>query len=162
MKVTWKDFSEEKKAIHRARSAEWRRSHPEKLKEYGIKWKAENREKVRANHNRWVEANPEKFQECQKNRDKVKRRVNSQNRMNRKSGGKITADAIKKLFVLQKGKCACCGEALGDDYHVDHITPLSKGGAHEDSNIQLLRGRCNMSKNNKDPISYMQEKGFLI
>jgi 5-methylcytosine-specific restriction endonuclease McrA len=162
MKQTWKDFSEEKKALFRARSAEWKRNHPDRLKQYGTDWKAANREKLRANHNRWVAANPEKYQECQENRDPIKQRVNSQNRMNRKSGGRITADAIKRLFDFQKGKCACCGEPLGDDYHVDHITPLSKGGLHENTNIQLLKSKCNLSKHAKDPISYMQEKGFLI
>lgn len=76
--------------------------------------------------------------------------------------GKLSVGLERKLLLLQKGKCACCGNKLGDDYHIDHIMPLALGGENVDSNIQLLRAKCNLSKSAKHPVDYMQSKGFLI
>lgn len=68
----------------------------------------------------------------------------------------------KKLYELQRGKCACCCKPLGNNYHLDHRVPLARGGRNEDCNMQLLRAKCNMQKSAKDPIEFMQERGFLL
>lgn len=67
-----------------------------------------------------------------------------------------------RLYKLQRGKCACCGLPLGDDYHLDHIMPLALGGTNTDDNIQLLRAKCNMQKSAKHPVDFMQQRGFLL
>ncbi len=77
-------------------------------------------------------------------------------------GGKLSSGLSKKLFKLQKGKCACCKEPLGNNFHMDHIMPLALGGANEDWNIQLLRQTCNNQKRAKHPIDFMQKRGFLL
>lgn len=68
----------------------------------------------------------------------------------------------ERLFRLQRGKCACCKKPLGSDYHLDHIMPLALGGVNEDSNIQLLRAKCNMQKHTVHPVEFMQQRGFLL
>ena len=115
------------------------------------KYNAE-REKYLARSKAWASAN----------RDK--RAVISQNRRARlkQNGGKLSADIVKKLFSLQKSKCACCGKSLKPGYHIDHIIPLALGGKNEDSNIQLLTPACNSKKHAKHPVDYMQEMGKLI
>jgi len=90
------------------------------------------------------------------------RRVYEQNRRFRKNGGKLSPDIVQRLFSLQKGKCPCCLKPLGDDYHLDHKMPLALGGSNTDDNMQLLRGECNLQKNAKHPIDFMQSKGFLL
>lgn len=80
----------------------------------------------------------------------------------RENGGRLSPGLAKTLFSLQKGKCACCGLPLGNDFHLDHIIPSALGGANEDWNIQLLRRKCNMSKGAKHPLVFMQGKGFLL
>lgn len=79
-----------------------------------------------------------------------------------KAEGLLSNDLLAKLHKLQKGKCPCCKKSLGDDFHMDHIVPLAKGGTNTDDNIQLLRDRCNLKKSTMDPILFMQVNGFLI
>lgn len=107
---------------------------------------------AKASSDRYRRANLEKYVAYQNNRRA--RKI--------KAGGVLSPGLKGKLFTLQRGRCACCGQKLGRDYHMDHIVPLAKGGPNEDSNIQLLRRQCNLVKKVKDPIHYMQEKGFLL
>jgi hypothetical protein len=44
----------------------------------------------------------------------------------------------------KKGKCACCSLPLGNNFHLDHILPITLGGPNIDSNIQLLRQRLDI------------------
>lgn len=69
---------------------------------------------------------------------------------------------IPRLFKLQKKRCAVCRCKLGSNYHVDHIVPLMLGGEHVPSNLQILCPTCNVRKWAKDPVQFMQERGFLI
>lgn len=79
-----------------------------------------------------------------------------------KEGQRIEYGFYKKLVVLQKNKCTICRSNLGNKYHVDHIYPLAKGGAHDKYNIQLLCQSCNVRKWAKDPIDFMNSRGFLL
>lgn len=79
-----------------------------------------------------------------------------------KANAKFTTGFIDWLGNKQKWKCACCRISIKTRRHIDHITPLKKGGAHERQNIQLLCPPCNMRKQAKDPITFMQEMGFLL
>ena len=80
----------------------------------------------------------------------------------RETGGKLSSDLADKLFKLQKGKCPCCAQPLGDDYHLDHKMPIALGGSNTDGNMQLLRAVCNLQKAKKHPIDFMQIRGFLL
>lgn len=138
--------------IAKARSTKWCAENKDKRMEYVARWREVNKDKAIAYNAAWRIANPELL------------RIYRQNRRARKlaSGGKISKGIIEKLFKLQRGKCACCGEPLGDDYHLDHIMPLVLGGPNIDSNIQLLRSTCNQQKHAKHPIDFMQQRGFLL
>lgn len=48
--------------------------------------------------------------------------------------------------VLAAGKCAFCGSA--HKLEVDHIVPWSKGGTHDEANLQCLCKKCNRKKYN--------------
>lgn len=92
------------------------------------------------------------------------RRIYEQNRRARKKflGGTIPLDAKDILMRLQRGKCACCRISLDRGFHIDHIKPLSLGGLHAMENLQLLCPSCNLSKQAKDPIDFMQSRGYLL
>lgn len=127
-------------------------ANPEENRAKARAWAQENPERVKANRLAWRLANP------------GARKVIENNRRARKinSGGKLTKGLTKKLFALQRGMCPCCKQPLGDNYHLDHIVPLALGGVNEDWNMQLLRQRCNNQKHAKDPIHFMQGRGFLL
>ena len=93
------------------------------------------------------------------NKDKV--REFSARRSGRKIG-RLPKGTVKRLGELQRWKCAICTVSVRHRYHVDHIIPLARGGMHEPLNIQLLCPSCNVRKSAKDPIAYMQERGFLL
>ena len=58
--------------------------------------------------------------------------------------GKGTKD---ELYKKQKGKCMYCGIKLTIRYfHLDHKTPVSRGGGDNPGNLQLLCGPCNGRK----------------
>ena len=91
-------------------------------------------------------------------------RINSQNYKAKKraNGGTLSKGVSEKLFKLQQGKCPCCNELLGENYHLDHILPIHLGGPNIDSNMQLLRQVCNLQKSAQHPIDFMQGRGFLL
>jgi hypothetical protein len=119
----------------------------EKAKIYSLK----NKEKIKITSKNHRISNPEYYKNA-----KTKRRLMENSR------GKLSKGIIKTLYHLQQGLCVCCREPLGEDYHLDHIMPLKLGGANTDDNVQLMKAKCNMSKQAKHPIDYMQSKGFLL
>lgn len=115
-------------------------------------WTAANKERKKASDAKWRAENPEACRMKTLRRRALKREV----------GGTLSKGLSERLFKLQRGKCACCGKKLGENYHLDHIMPLALGGTNTDDNMQLLRAKCNLQKNAKHPVEFMRQRGFLI
>lgn len=128
------------------------RANAERFKAASSARYAANPVKANARNDAWRKAHPEAKRAYGHNRSARKRG----------NGGRLSGDIVEKLFSLQRGKCACCGKSLGDKYDLDHIVSLARGGKNEDSNMQLLTSRCNRQKHTKDPIAFMQSRGFLL
>jgi len=64
----------------------------------------------------------------------------------RVSSDTVPISVDTRLFVWQRdgGRCRKCGSRR--DLHFDHVIPRSWGGASTVDNVQLLCGRCNLSK----------------
>ena len=62
----------------------------------------------------------------------------------------ISVDVKLRLEEQQRWRCAVCGLPLTRDIapHVDHVIPISLGGANEPANLQLLCRDCNLGKSN--------------
>jgi len=60
----------------------------------------------------------------------------------------ITVKKLLELWLLQKRKCALCGDILKLDRttHVDHILPKAQGGENKADNYQLVCDKCNYAK----------------
>ena len=148
-------------------NAKWRNSNVEKIKKIWSKYYKDNSEKIKVLSRIWRENNKERANKNVakwKKENPIPHRLVEQNRRAAKkaSNGKLSKGLSDKLFILQKGKCPCCNLPLGNNFHLDHITPIALGGANEDWNIQLLRQKCNNQKGCKPPVEFMQSRGFLI
>lgn len=150
--------------------AAWCAANPERAKAIGAKYRAANRNKERKRHAAYL-ANPRNKEKQRvaglawRANNPDRSRVIKQNRRarERKDGGRLSPDLPAKLMVLQRGKCPVCRCELNKkNYHLDHIEPIALGGSHDDKNIQLLCKHCNMTKNAKHPIDFMQSRGFLL
>lgn len=53
---------------------------------------------------------------------------------------------IAALLCEQEAQCTYCRAMLGQSFHIDHKTPVSRGGSNEESNLQLLCRSCNIDK----------------
>ena len=151
-KVYCRKYDSKNREKKTAASKAWFVANPGKKKEYAARWYAANIEKHAEHHKKWRKDHPDA------------RRIQRQTRRARKKsvGGTLSKNLVQTLLTLQKGKCACCGAELGDNFHLDHIMPLALGGANEDWNMQLLTSRCNIQKSALHPVDFMQSRGFLI
>src|SRR5574343_49856 len=131
-----------------------------KYREENHKRELERKKKYREANNKIILENLKKYREANPGYVSTYRR----NRYARKRNaiGSHTKNDILNLLVLQKSKCAICRCSIKTGYHVDHVVPLSKGGNNDKFNLQLLCPSCNCSKHAKDPVSFMQERGFLL
>lgn len=146
----WKDQNR-KHANESARL--WQRKNADKRKEIAKRYANNLPEGVRAARLReWRNANPEKNRAAL-----AKRRSQKKN-----SNEHYTDVDVKNRLRWQQYKCACCKTDVSQSYHVDHIIPLAAGGTNDKLNIQILCPSCNLTKNAKDPISFMQSKGYLL
>jgi 5-methylcytosine-specific restriction endonuclease McrA len=64
------------------------------------------------------------------------------------ANGSHSADNIADLFDEQEGRCPYCDVFLRS-WHVDHKTPLTRGGANCRDNLQLTCATCNTRKHTK-------------
>ncbi len=150
----WWDANKDKAPEYRKA---WRAADPERTKAFdkrrydlkkasgklNIYWREycrKNRPKFRAMSKKWMKENPERAMD-HRVAYRTKKRLN---------GTRLSHGLTKRLLVSQNGLCAHCKADLSiTKYHKDHIVPISKGGPHVDSNIQLLCPPCNLSKGNR-------------
>lgn len=67
----------------------------------------------------------------------------------------FTVQRLAKM-ILARGDCYLCGASLEDEYHVDHIFPIARGGKHEEANIGFLCPTCNVHKGDRTVAGYLQ------
>lgn len=144
-------YARENKDKIRIKNAKWRLDHPN-YTQASASWRLEHKERVAELIREWGKRHKDRLHAYKQNR-RARKKAN---------GGRLSSDIVKKLLILQRGKCACCGAPLGKNFHLDHIVPLALGGSNTDNNMQLLKQKCNLRKDAKNPIDFMQGKGFLL
>jgi len=115
---------------------------PEQRATWNAKYVADNRDKVRACQRASVARKRAKG-----NRDRTCDRVRGR-RIKLVCGSLSQSD----VAAIKAERCDClyCGTPLADGAKVmDHMDPLSKGGAHDRSNIVVCCAACNLSKHAK-------------
>lgn len=112
-----------------------------------------NREARLASIREWQNANPD-LVAAYKNTNKSRRRASTSEGM---TGAELLA-----WKAAQPKVCYWCSKPCPKKYHVDHYSPLSKGGAHAAENLVIACSTCNLRKHAKDPLVFAREVGRLL
>jgi 5-methylcytosine-specific restriction endonuclease McrA len=108
------------------------------------KWKRANRDQLREYLNNWMRSNPQKNSEYH----------NRRRALIAAATGDHTAADVRVQYERQNGRCLYCEKKVGEDYHVDHVIPLSKGGSNGPENIVIACSSCNCKKKDKMPAEF--------
>lgn len=145
----------------RAKKREWAKAHPGNNNERAKRWVLNNPEKAaesaRKRSREWTARNPDKAA-IYHSRSHAKRKAKGE------LAGTFTSAEWNALLDHHDHRCACCGihesEAiyryprrgypLKGKLTIDHVIPLSKGGAGSIDNIAPLCLPCNTKKHTKD------------
>jgi 5-methylcytosine-specific restriction endonuclease McrA len=92
------------------------------------------------------------------NMEKAERRLVVGSHRKIRIGKKI----IHTLMKNQEGKCAYCFTELLQNYHIEHIKPLSAGGTNEYSNLCLSCPRCNFIAGPKYFKDYDAKRDYIL
>lgn len=133
------------------RAAAYRAANPEKVKAWGREWARKESSKARKNKRRleWRRANPLKA--IEENQARRRLRANA-------PGRGVSAGQWRSAIEAHGGRCAYCGAK--QKLCMDHVHPLSKGGAHDTDNILPACKRCNTSKGNKTILMWLRTSGM--
>jgi len=131
----WRD--ENKDAIQ-----EYSRNYREKNPEYANNYRKENKDAIQEYSRNYREKNPDKMH---KNRQKRRARL---------ANNKHEPYNFSEICERHNNICLACG-AIDVKLTVDHIIPVSKGGADAEWNIQPLCLSCNMNKGNRHNTNYI-------
>lgn len=128
------------KVCHKLNNGRYFQRNREKLVLKNKNWQETNRESHYKAVRRWKKNNPENIR-VEQNNQRHKRRAK------KKGGDRIALDV---LYNRDKGVCQVCKlPCLRKVASLDHIKPLSKGGKHIWSNVQLAHLVCNARKGNR-------------
>lgn len=145
--------------------AEWRERNPEYNSEYYQKWRLENLDRERENNRQWRKNNSERVKEIirrfhENNPGKVNE-YSSRRRARKASVDSGPKPTIQELIEMQDGKCAYCQIPGNEEWHMDHVIPISKGGGDIAENVVAACATCNRSKSDKDVDQWLHEQGYM-
>lgn len=182
-RIRYKEWYHANKEISAKATREWCARNPDKVRKHRQDQYIKNRVKRLAEHKEYYRTNREIARQkgaadYQRRKDVFKLRArkwatanpdnvrvyrNRRRTRLRQSNGSHTAADLKHILELQKWRCAYCRANLRKVVrHVDHIVPLSKGGANTKDNLQYLCESCNQRKAAKDPLEFARQMGKLI
>jgi hypothetical protein len=147
-KVVRKKYVEANKEKIKASLKAYYEANKERIKARDKSYHEDNKERVLLVAKAYREANKEKIRDWYKsNKAKVyaycvKRRALKMNQYE-----KLSADdkfVIEECYELSQLRT----KRMGFAWHVDHIIPLSKGGLHKPTNLQVVPATWNLQKNN--------------
>lgn len=119
----------------RATQRAYWRQRPERRKQHAKRYYEANRPKLLAAVAEWAKANPEYA------------RAKAAARRARKKGnpGAVPIDR-QAIWDRDAGVCGICRQQVEGPWDLDHIVPLSLGGAHAPCNVQVAHPTCNREK----------------
>jgi len=154
------------RAVHREEIAAYDRVHNETHRAenaaYMRAYRKKNPGKEAAAQRAWRESNPEKIAAYNEtHRDELAARQRAYHAANReryvehcalrraRKAGAPRVEKIDRSYIYERdgGICHICRKkAPRRGFHLDHLVPLSKGGAHTHDNLAVAHANCNLRR----------------
>lgn len=139
----------------REKMAKWRQENPEKAKgkarQHYYARRKNNPEGVRKNQRdamaRWIENNPDGKQMHEETRRARKRQA---------PGSGVSQKQWRAIKDNYGRRCAYCAAMV--PLTMDHLDPLSKGGAHDPTNIVPACRNCNSQKHDNTVLMWLAKR----
>lgn len=123
---------------------EWRDKNLDKARNYAVDWARRNPGSVKRNSANWIANNPEKVA------------ASKHSRRTRKLANGVFDVRESYIARLYASNCVDCGS--NKNIELDHVMPISRGGAQSEGNLQPLCRFCNRSKGNKTMMEWRIKK----
>ena len=127
--------------------AKWREKNRDRIAEYRRQYRIEHREQIQQYQRAWIASNLDR---C---------RVINEARRAREAGapGEASMEQIQARWDLYGGLCYLCGAPAEA---IDHVKPLSKGGANWPCNLRPICRSCNSRKRAAWPMSKVMSRHY--
>ncbi len=126
----------------RARDKAYYQRTKDRQKSYSRTYYAQNRDRINKRMKQWFRSNRDKDQEYR------------QKRRNRLGAGTLTSEDIGLIKALSNGFCAYCLR-FSKTLHLEHCTPLCRGGSNSPDNVVFSCARCNLRKHHKTVLEFL-------
>lgn len=163
-----REYASQNAEAARARAKAWYWANHELASVLAKARRTRDAQKINARRAEYRERNAEqlklRYREFyRENKERLRPGRKAAKAMRRSASGSVTKHDVRRLIRLQRERCAVCWVGLKKTgYHLDHIMPLARGGTNDTGNLQVLCPSCNLSKNAKHPIDFMQQLGRLL
>ena len=135
----------EKKELTKA----WHKANPEQYQASKTQWGRDNPAKKSASNKKWAKKNPDKLRAKDSKRRALKR-----SQLGLWWG--LIPQLIPAMLQMQNDSCAYCRRPFGEEgYHLEHMTPIARGGSHGFDNVVLAHPQCNQQKGKKTREEYL-------
>jgi len=137
----------------------WVKDNPKRdtyMKKYHREWYLKNRERLLPEFKKYreqldrntVNAYLRAWGKADRIKNPLKARMKLHARRTKTNGIKIVKEEI---YNWDSRICGICKKyiPLENEFHIDHIIPISKNGLHEVGNLQLAHPICNLVKGNR-------------
>lgn len=123
----------------------------EKAAIYHREYAQANSIRIKQNHKRWRDTNKDRVLEYwrdyhQRNPEYARSSTRNRRARLRNAEGSHNANEILQMYKDQEALCAYCAVFLDNEFDVDHMVPLSRGGTNDWRNLALTCVNCNRRK----------------
>lgn len=132
--------------------AKWRRTHLEQERERLRRAYWADPEAARARAKAWADANPG-YSARRYAQNPASKKASQ---FKRRAAGAVKPSDLRELRATN-AHCAYCFKPAADT--VDHVVPISRGGANTPDNLVLACFSCNAGKRDRTPLEYLLNWG---